>query len=117
MIKKTSLLALLTPLLITVAPAPVVADQAVIDKGKQVAEDRRKGNCLACHVMGDGQLPGNQGPPLLSMKARFPNKSDLREQIYNPLKRNPNTMMPPFGLHNVISDDEIDAIVEYLYTL
>ena len=96
---------------------PVHADQAMIDKGKEVAVDRKKGNCLSCHMMGDGELPGNQGPPLVAMKARFPDKEDLRAQIYNPLERNPFTMMPPFGLHNILSDEEIDAIVEYLYTL
>ena len=119
MIKKTSLLALLAPLLVLFPGtyATVSADEAMIAKGKQVAEDRRLGNCLACHMMGDGQLPGNQGPPLISMKARFPDKAKLKAQIVNPLEANPNSMMPPFGIHNIISDEQIDAIVEYLYTL
>lgn len=95
----------------------LAADQATIDKGKEVAFDRKKGNCLACHAIDDGDLPGNQGPPLVAMQARFPNKDDLRAQVYNPLERNPFTTMPPFGLHNILSDEEIDAIVEYLYTL
>ncbi len=93
------------------------ADEAMVAKGKQVAENRRKGNCLACHAMGDGQLPGNQGPALLAMKIRFPDRAVLRAQIYNPLEMNPDSLMPPFGLHNILSEDEIDAIVEYLYTL
>ena len=119
MIKKTSLLALLAPLLVLLSGtfSTVSADEAMIAKGKQVAEDRRLGNCLACHMMGDGELPGNQGPPLIAMKARFPDKAKLKAQIVNPLEANPNTMMPPFGIHNIISDEEIDAIVEYLYTL
>ena len=93
------------------------ADEASISKGKQVAFDRKLGNCLACHAIADGSLPGNQGPPLVAMKTRFPDRAVLRAQIANPLERNPNSIMPPFGLHNILSDDDIDAIVDYLLTL
>ena len=119
MLKRTTVIAFLTPLLMVGSGVTGVAsaDEAMIQKGKEVAVDRKKGNCLACHVMADGSLPGNQGPPLVAMKARFPDKAVLRAQISNPLEKNPNSIMPPFGLHNIISGDEIDAIVEYLYTL
>lgn len=90
---------------------------SMVEEGKKVAEDRRKGNCLACHVMGDGQLPGNIGPPLVAMKARFPDKAVLRAQIWDATQKNPNTMMPPFGRHKVLTEDEIDKITEYVYTL
>lgn len=119
MINKTSVIALLLSALV-LAPAvtaPAYADEATIKKGKEVAYDRKKGNCLACHAMDDGTLPGNQGPPLMAMQARFPDKAVLRAQIYDPLERNPNTIMPPFGVHNILTDEEIDAIVEYLLTL
>lgn len=119
MIKKTSFFALLVSFLMLMPGVHVTvsADEAMVAKGKQVAVNRRKGNCLACHIMGDGPLPGNQGPPLLAMKARFPDRAKLRAQIYNALDFNPNSIMPPFGLHNIITDEEVDAIVEYLYTL
>lgn len=90
---------------------------SMVEEGKQIAEDRRKGNCLACHAMGDGQLPGNIGPPLVAMKARFPDKAALRAQIADATNKNPNTMMPPFGRHNVLSDEEIDKITAYVHTL
>ena len=90
---------------------------SAVEQGKKIAEDRTKGNCLACHVMGDGQLPGNIGPPLVGMKARFPDKAKLRAQIWDATKRNPNTMMPPFGRHGILTEDEIDKVVEYVYTL
>ncbi len=119
MIKKTSFFALLASFLMLLpgTHATVSADEAMVAKGKQVALDRRKGNCLACHMMDNGPLPGNQGPPLLAMKARFPDRAKLREQVANPLAFNPLSIMPPFGLHNIVTDEEIDAIVEYLYTL
>jgi hypothetical protein len=40
--------------------------------------ERSKGNCLPCHAVADGKLPGNIGPPLFGMKARFPNPEILR---------------------------------------
>ncbi|MEN8131413.1 MAG: sulfur oxidation c-type cytochrome SoxX [Pseudomonadota bacterium] len=91
--------------------------KSVIDEGKGLAFDRKKGNCLACHVMGDGQLPGNIGPPIVAMKARYSDKAKLREQIYDARISNPHTIMIPFGPHGVLSNKEVDKITEYVYTL
>ena len=88
-----------------------------IEEGKKLAFDRKKGNCLACHMMDDGELAGNNGPPLIAMKARFPNRQDLFDQIWDPTKNDPNSFMPPFGKHGAISKTEINKIIEYLYTL
>ena len=92
-------------------------EKSVVEQGKELAFDRGLGNCLACHMVEGANLPGNIGPPLVAMKARFPDKSRLREQISDPTKFNPNTVMPPFGKHNILSDEQIDKIVEYVYTL
>ena len=56
--------------------------------------NRFGGNCLACHAMDDGELPGTQGPPLISMKARFPDREVLRGQIYNSLDRRSGKARP-----------------------
>ena len=93
------------------------ASEESIKMGKEVAVDRRKGNCLACHMMGDGVSPGDIGPPLIAMKARFPDRAKLRTQIWDAQVANPGTRMPPFGKHKALSEAEIDAIVDYLYTL
>jgi sulfur-oxidizing protein SoxX len=87
------------------------------DQGKTIAFDRKKGNCLACHQIEGGDLPGNIGPPLVAMKARFPDKAKLRAQIWDPTKANPNSVMPPFGRQQVLSEGEIDKVVEFIYTL
>ena len=50
----------------------------MVKKGKEVAYNRKTGNCLACHMMDDGVSPGDVGPPLVAMKARFPDKKKLR---------------------------------------
>jgi len=90
---------------------------ARLTAGKKLAMARNKGNCLACHAIADGELPGNIGPPLMYMQQRFPDRAQLRAQIWDPTVRNPDTVMPPFGKHRILSDDEIDLIVDYLHTL
>ena len=85
--------------------------------GKQLAFDRNKGNCLACHAIDDGESPGNIGPPLASLQTRFKNKQQLRDQIDDATRFNPETSMPPFGKNKILNTDEIDQIVEYLWSL
>ena len=96
---------------------PATASADAIEDGKKVAFDRKKGNCLACHAMADGDMPGNIGPPLVAMKARFPDKAKLRAQIWDATAKNPNSMMPPFGKHKILSESEIDQIVEFVHSL
>jgi sulfur-oxidizing protein SoxX len=93
------------------------ADESALTEGKKIAFDRQKGNCLACHQMADGEYPGNIGPPLIAMQARFPDKARLRAQIWDPTISNPNSIMPPFGLHGILSEDEIDKVVEFVHSL
>lgn len=95
----------------------LAADAQVIEAGKKLAFDRKKGNCLACHQIQGGNLPGNIGPALVAMKARFPDKAVMRAQIWDATVGNPNTMMPPFGRHEIMTDAEIDKVVEFIYSL
>jgi sulfur-oxidizing protein SoxX len=88
-----------------------------VSEGMRLATERARGNCLACHAMGDGQLPGTIGPPLLAMKARYPEREALFRQIWDATLRNPDSRMPPFGRHGVLTREEIERIVDYLYTL
>ena len=106
---------LVSLMLIIAFSMPVYSD--VIQEGKKLAFDRKKGNCLACHMIDDGELAGNSGPPMIAMKARFPDREVLFNQIWDPTKNNPNTFMPPFGKHGALTKDEINKIIEYLYTL
>ena len=106
---------ILSLMLICVIIMPAYSND--VQEGKKLTFDRKKGNCLACHMIDDGELAGNSGPPLIAMKARFPDREVLFNQIWDPTKNNPNTFMPPFGKHGAISKDEINKIIEYLYTL
>lgn len=95
----------------------IAADESVIEQGKTIAFDRKLGNCLACHKIDGGDLPGNIGPPLVAMKARFPDKAKLRAQIWDSTRNNPNSMMPPFGRHEILTEAQIDKVVEFIYSL
>ena len=98
--------------------APGIASAAsAADEGKKIAFHKKKGNCLACHKMAGGKVPGNVGPALVNMKARFPDKKKLRDQIWDATVSNPRTMMPPFGRHKILSEKEIDKVVEFVLTL
>ena len=100
------------------APTIASADEAAdLEKGQALAFDRKKGNCLACHQIEGGTLAGNIGPPLIAMKARFPDYDILRSQIDDARKNNPNTIMIPFGPHAVMSSSEIDLVTKYIHTL
>ena len=92
-------------------------------KGWCTSINRRKGNCLACHVVVTDKWPealppgGNIAPPLVAMKQRFPDRDKLRTQIWDPLSLNRYSVMPPFGKHKLLSEEEIDNIVEFLLTI
>lgn len=88
-----------------------------VKKGNELAFDRKKGNCLACHYIEGGTLMGNTGPALVAMKARFPDKEKLTTQIYDARTNNENTIMPPFGAHGALTAAEIELIVDWLLTL
>ena len=100
--------------------AGVAAHASTVDgiiAGKSLAMERSKGNCLACHRIEDGELPGTIGPPLVAMKLRYPERAALKQQICDATIRNPDSRMPPFCRHGILTEDEVELIVDYLYTL
>lgn len=103
----------------TILPATAVAGENTkpFAEGQEIAFTRSKGNCLACHMIPDGVSPGNIAPPLIAMKSRYPDKSKLRDQIWDASTKNPETAMPLFGRHEIISEAEMDKLLEYIYSL
>jgi len=89
---------------------------ATEQKGKEIAFDRQKGNCLACHEIPGGDLPGNLGPSLVGVADRL-SKERIRKQIWDPEQFNKVTSMPPFGKHNILTEEEVDKVVAYMMTL
>ena len=89
--------------------------------GGCIATNRKKGNCMACHQFKGLEKTrlqaGNIAPPLVVMKKRFKSKADLRAQIWDATKKNPNSMMPPFGRHGILTEKEIDYVTEWAWSL
>jgi len=104
---------------LTAGVMPVLAADAG-PSGKQLVLDSSKGNCVACHSMptvAEARAPGNSGAPLIAMSARFPDKAGLRALIWDASRQNPRTFMPPYGRHKILSEAEIDRVVDYIYGL
>ncbi len=94
--------------------------QKRVDLGRILAISSQKGNCIACHsIPNDKEVItlANIGPPLVAVKQRFPSRKALVNQIWDPTLLNPNSVMPPFGKHKILSEADIQLIVDYLYSL
>ena len=110
---------MLAPAMLFVAlalSAPAIP-QSTVAEGQKLAFDRSKGNCLTCHVIKGGDLPGTIGPELIDIKTKYPNRDELTAIVFDETKRNPLTVMPPFGRNRILTEQEINAVVDFLQTL
>lgn len=90
--------------------------QSAAAEGQKLAFDRGKGNCLTCHVIKGGEYPGSLGPELTDLKGKY-NRADLVAIVTDETLRNPLTVMPPFGRNRILTEQEINAVVDFLQTL
>jgi len=104
----------------------------VAERGRVIAADPLRGNCLACHQLPIPEEPfhGNLGPPLAGIASRQ-STGMIRLHVVDQSRFNPETVMPgyyrPFGqLHRVapefrgrtyLSAQEVEDVVAYLATL
>jgi len=112
--------------------APLGGLTGVAERGRAIAGDPLRGNCLACHQLPIPETPfhGNLGPPLDGIASRQ-SVGMLRLHVVDQSRFNPETVMPgyyrPFGqLHRVaaeyqgrtyLSAREVEDVVAYLATL
>lgn len=102
-------------LLIPIAlSADIIEDNVAV--GKKLAFDTTKGNCLACHQIEGGEAPGNIGPPLVAISSRYSSIEKLRAQIWDAAVANPETSMPPIGRHRILTEQEIDQVVSFIWS-
>ncbi|MFA6902618.1 MAG: sulfur oxidation c-type cytochrome SoxX [Gallionellaceae bacterium] len=75
------------------------------------------GNCSACHAIpADSSIvAGDIGPPIIGMKARFPDIAKLKAAIADQKAFSPDTIMPPFGRNKLLTPEQIDVIAQYIY--
>jgi L-cysteine S-thiosulfotransferase len=114
---KSAIFAALAVALTSVALAPAAQAQSAEDEGRKLAFDRGKGNCLTCHMIKGGDLPGTIGPELVDIKKKYPKREDLVAILNDETLRNPHTVMPPFGRNRILTEKEINAVVDFLQTL
>lgn len=98
-------------------PALAQAQSANVAEGQKLAFDRSKGNCLTCHDIKGGDLAGTIGPPLVDIRSKYPDRKELVAIVSDETKRNPTTVMPPFGRNHILTEQEINAVVDFLQTL
>ena len=79
-----------------------------------------KGHCIACHQLPQGMGPATRadlGPGLEGARMRGLGRARLRELIEDPMRANPETIMPPYGRHRILEPEEIERLVEFLHAL
>ena len=104
--------------------------QGNIERGKKIFISR-KVNCLSCHEAPiiEEKFQGNFGPPLGGIGSRY-NKDELRLRVIDSKSVNPNSIMPSyfkkikfertpreFLNRTILSAQEVEDLVEYLYSL
>ena len=116
---KASVYCLLPAALLLAALSCAAAAQGREDSGRQLALDKNRRNCADCHQFPNDprvETRATVGPPLSGIKARFTSRIALTNLVKDPMAVNPDTIMPPYGRHRILTEREIDAIVDYLYT-
>lgn len=83
-------------------------------RGKQIAQARNRGNCLACHAMKEGTQPGTRGTDLRSFGNTQRSDAEAYAMVYDMRTINPDTLMPPFGTNEILNDQEIRDVVAFL---
>jgi sulfur-oxidizing protein SoxX len=116
-LRASTILALSLSATVAVAEMPAVELNGNAEAGKEVAMDRAKGNCIACHMIPGGDSPGAIGPALIAMQTRYPSKEAVARQIWDPMVKNPEAVMPPFGKHGILTNQEFVDVVEYVWSL
>lgn len=111
-------------------PDPLTSTPGDPVRGRALALDRSKGNCVTCHNMPvNADFQGDLGPPLDGVATRW-TAGELRLRIVDSKRINPDSNMPSFyrveGLTAVRRDwagrpmltaQEVEDILAYLLTL
>lgn len=111
-------------------PRPLTPQPGDAVRGRAIALDRSKGNCITCHAMPvDAAFQGDLGPPLAGVADRY-EPGELRLRLVDSKRINPDSNMPPYhrveGLLNVrrqyagrpiLTAQEVEDVLAYLLTL
>ena len=88
--------------------------------GRDLFTQPGKGNCIACHQVPEGSGPAvraNVGPRLDAARLKGWDRARLRALLEDPMRANPDTVMPPYGRHRILEAPEIERLIDYLHAL
>ncbi len=94
--------------------APLNGDPA---RGREIAQRADKGYCVVCHQMPGEEWPGTVGLVLTHFKLHNYADAAVYQQIFDPRVINPNSVMPPYGANNILTEQEIRDLVAYLQSI
>ena len=99
--------------------ASMAADAELIAKGDKIFNNKKKGNCLACHDVNGQKIdgPGSFGPKLVGLS--YWDEQLLYDTVYDiyAARGLEISAMPAFGKTGWLDDAEIKAVVAYLKTI
>lgn len=108
---------------ILVAAAAALASGAAwaqAAQGREIFIRPDKGNCIACHQVPEGSGPAvrsDVGPRLDAARLKGWDRARLRRLLEDPMRSNPDTVMPPYGRHRLLEPPEIERVIDYLHAL
>jgi sulfur-oxidizing protein SoxX len=112
-------------------PRPLTAEPGDTARGREIAFNRERGNCIVCHVIPapDDRVHGDAGPSLRGVAGRL-SEGQMRLRLVDGRRLNPASLMPSYyrvdGLTRVakqyagkpvLAAQEIEDVLAYLMTL
>lgn len=86
-------------------------------RGREIAQRADKGYCVVCHQIPGEEWPGTVGPSLVRYKLfNYPDAA-IYQQIFDPRVINPQSVMPPYGANNILTEQDIRDLVAYLQSI
>jgi L-cysteine S-thiosulfotransferase len=79
-----------------------------------------KGHCIACHQLPPGAGPETRndvGSRLEGARMRELGREALKDILQDATRRNPESVMPPYGRHRLLDAEEIERLAEFLHAL
>lgn len=83
-------------------------------RGAVLANERSKGNCVACHRIKGAEQPGTKGLDLTAYGTWGRSDEETYALVYDMRWRNPDTVMPPVGINQILNDQELRDVIAFL---
>ncbi len=85
------------------------------ERGEKIATNLRWGNCIACHALPKHE-GGTIGPSLKGYAYREIPLDYTYQRLWDVRFYNPNAFMPVYGPNKVLTDQDVQDVMAFLYT-